>query len=109
MTMLSQISGYTIKPANLIDNKCISMIVNSLSVGNVEKIILDMSYVSECSHHFLRLLREYKNRIILVNTDSKILSLIYITGYDKYVKIFEDEVSLSENKNELINRRFYLV
>lgn len=81
----------------------------SLLEFDVEEIVINMLNVTDCSNYFFLLLKQYKNRITLVNTDSKILSLLYITGFDRFIKIFEDEVSLKDDRRELINRRFAIV
>lgn len=69
--------------------------------------VIDMTGVESCTNEFLFMLADIAP--ILVNTTSEILSVIYITGYDKYTRIFEDFVSLEDNKRELLNRKLKLV
>ena len=71
--------------------------------------VIDMTGVVSCVNRFFVMLSELVNSdISLVNVDSRILSALYLTGFDKYVKIYGDEVSLEENRNQLINRRMCL-
>ena len=45
----------------------------------------------------------------IINMNDKMLASLYITHYDKYVKVFTNDVDLFANKHEVINRRFTLV
>jgi len=101
------ISNFKISPENIINEPCYCSIAELFC--SYDKVIIDMSKIDDCSVFMLKLFREYKNRIILVNTDSKILSLIYLAGYDKYLTIFEDDVALEDNNRILVNRRFSIV
>ena len=100
-------SNNIIKPKISIDFECLSEIKTILS--HYSNVIIDMSDISKFSNSVLWTFYEYQKRITLVNTKSEILFLIYTMGYDKYINVFEDVISLIENKNELVNRRFVLL
>ena len=99
--------NYNIQHSNIEENDIQEIV--SLLEFDVEEVVINMLNVTECSNYFFLLLKQYKDRITLVNTDSKILSLLYITGFDKFIRVFEDEVSLADERHELINRRFAVV
>lgn len=69
--------------------------------------VIDMSGVENCVNDFLFMFADIAP--VLVNTSSEILSVIYMTGYDKYIRIFEDFVSFEDDRRQLLNRRFRLV
>lgn len=96
-----------ITPHITITPDCISEIKQELHVS--ERVIVDMKDVTEISNSVLKFMCDYNKRIILVNTNSTVLFLIYASEVDRQLKIFEDEISLLEDKNELINRQFYAV
>ena len=72
--------------------------------------VLDLTRVETCVTNFFEMFKRKKGKkLMLVNVDSKILATLYMTGYDKFVRVFEDSFSLINDKNELINRRFMLL
>lgn len=107
MNAKSRKINYNIQHSNIEENDIQEIV--SLLEFDVEEVVINMLNVTECSNYFFLLLKQYKDRITLVNTDSKILSLLYITGFDKFIRVFEDEVSLADERHELINRRFAVV
>lgn len=79
-------------------------VLSSVSIPTV----VDMEGVESCSNEFLFMLKKLKN-VILLNTESQFLSILYMTGFDKYVKVYGDSASLFDDKRELINRNFCVV
>ena len=69
--------------------------------------VIDMTGVENCVNEFLFMFADIAP--VLVNTSSSLLSVIYMTGYDKYARIFEDFVSFEDDRRELLKRRFRLV
>lgn len=92
---------------SIITNSTVRKIIDVLNT-NKKTLVIDLTGVRNCVNNFFKLFRTYSD-IVLINTDSLILSTLYVTGFDKYVKIYGDRVSFEEKKNELINRRFELV
>ena len=72
-------------------------------------VAIDLHNVENCVTEFFEMFGRLNKKVSLVNVDSKILAALYITGFDKYVHVFEDNLSLEADKYELINRRFTLV
>ena len=70
--------------------------------------VIDMYGVEDCVNGFFKILQKMSN-MSLFNIDSKILSTIFMTGYDKYVTIYGDEVAYEDNSRALINRQFNIV
>lgn len=77
-------------------------------MSEYDTIILDLEGVEDCSNEFFFILKNFEH-IKLVNVESRVLSMLYVTGYDRYVKIFGEEVSLFDNRHELVNRKFAIV
>jgi len=94
-------------PAVQTITKNIAEEIYKYGLSNGSSLIIDMNGVENCVNLFFEIFRLVD--ITLINTSSKILSTIYMTGYDKYIKIFEDIVSLEDNRRELLNRRFCVV
>ena len=94
-------------PQHSIGSDCVTEI--KCLLRKYKQIVIDMKNVSEFSNSALSFLNDYGKYITLVNTDSRILFLMYASGIDKNLKIFEDETSLSENKNKLVLRRLFIV
>lgn len=72
-------------------------------------VAIDLHNVENCVTEFFEMFSRLNKRVSLVNVDSKILATLYITGFDKFVHVFEDNLSLEADKYELINRRFTLI
>lgn len=87
-----------------ITDNLVNKISNALK-HKCKPTIIDLQGVNNCVNKFYFLFKEF-NDIVLVNIDSLILSTLFITGFDKYVKIYGEPVSLEDKKHELINRRF---
>lgn len=101
---------YLLSPAvTNIDENVVSELSAQMYRQTNKNLVIDMTGVVSCVNRFFVMLSEITDKnVTLVNVDSVILSVLYMTGFDKYVKIFGDEVSLSENANQLINRRMYV-
>lgn len=72
-------------------------------------VAIDLHYVDSCVTEFFEMFRKLNKKISLVNVDSKILAALYMTGYDKYVRVFEDKFALEADKYEIIKRRFAII
>ena len=93
-----------------IDKKSVQKISNMLSNSKSQSLItIDLGNVKSCVVEFFEMLSKIKPKISLINVDSHILAGLYMTGYDKFVRVFEDEFSLYSDKHEIINRRFSLI
>lgn len=91
-----------------IDKLAVKKIYDMVSVYN-SSVAIDLKCVKTCVAEFFMMLSSLKNKASLVNVDSTILATLYMTGYDKYVRVFEDNLSLSMDKYEIIKRRFVLL
>ena len=93
-----------------IDENAVKTIYDMVSKNKTSSVVLDLSRVDTCVTNFFEMFKRKRGKkLMLVNVDSKILATLYMTGYDKFVRIFEDKLSLLDDKNELINRRFMLI
>ena len=70
--------------------------------------VINMEGVESCSNDFLFMLKKL-DKVTLLNAESQFLSILYMTGFDKYVKVYGDSASLFDDKRELINRSFCIV
>ena len=70
--------------------------------------VINMEGVESCSNDFLFMLKKL-DKVTLLNAESQFLSILYMTGFDKYVKVYGDSASLFDDKRELINRNFCVV
>lgn len=91
-----------------IDKLAVKKIYDMVSAYN-SAVAIDLKCVKTCVAEFFMMLSSLKNKVSLVNVDSTILAALYMTGYDKYVKVFEDNLSLSMDRYEIIKRRFVLL
>ena len=82
--------------------------ITDFMYNNKKPVIIDMMGVESCINKFYILFKDYPG-ITLLNTDSKVLTTLFITGFDRYVKIFDDKVSFADNLRELKQRRFCVV
>ena len=85
------------------------MKVISRTISKIKKpVVIDMGGIDSCVNSFYHMLKKMGN-LTLVNPESSLLTTLFITGFDKYVKIFTEEVSLEDNTRALINRKFAIV
>lgn len=81
------------------------------SMPKDKKVAFDLSIVETCSNKFFRIFEKLhiERPVSLINTNEKILASIYIMKYDNFVKIYPNDISLFDDRHEIINRRFSLV
>lgn len=91
-----------------IDSDSVNKIYDMVSKTNSD-VAIDLHRVESCVTDFFEMFARLNKKISLVNVDSKILAALYITGYDKFVRVFEDTLSLEADRYELINRKFTLI
>ncbi len=71
---------------------------------------IDMENICSLSPDFFDLLKEFKNRtIILLNTPPELIAVLNLTGFDKRVKLFINTIDMEEDRRELRNRKFTVV
>ena len=81
------------------------------SMPKDKKVAFDLSIVETCSNKFLMMFKNlYKEREIeIINANQGILVSLYLMKYDRFVKIYSNDLDMFESKREIINRRFSLV
>ena len=80
-----------------------------VTINRLKKpVVIDLDGVEDCVSDFYRMFEMFSN-ITLLNIESKLLSTLYITGFDKFVTIYGDKVSFEEKNRELKNRRFKII
>jgi hypothetical protein len=80
-----------------------------LTINNLKKpVVIDLDGVEDCVNDFYRMFEMFSD-LTLLNVDSKMLSTMYMTGFDKFVTIYGEDVSFEDKKNELINRKLCIV
>ena len=80
-----------------------------LTINNLKKpVVIDLNGVEDCVNDFYRMFEMFSD-LTLLNVDSKMLSTLYMTGFDKFVTIYGEDVSFEDKKNELINRKLCIV
>lgn len=72
-------------------------------------VAIDLHRVESCVTEFFEMFSRLNKKISLVNVDSRILAALYMTGFDKFVHVFEDNLSLESDKYEIVNRRFTII
>ena len=97
-----------------IDSYNIESLTNSIKnlfSGGYTKILLDMSNVRSIDNTFLNFLKRYQNNldINLFNLDSNIMSILFLTKFNKYVKIYNTETEAKEAIRPIIKRNLSLV
>ena len=108
MELIERGSHYILTPnIQSITEKDVKTIDNT--VTKLKKpVVIDMNGIYSCVNSFYYLLKKLGN-MTLINPESDLLTTLFITGFDKYVKIFTEEVSLEDNSRALINRKFSVV
>ena len=79
-----------------------------LELGGGKRIGIDMSYVRDCTIHFINELIGIKD-ISLFNIQSDIFAIFTSMELDKSLKLFVSEPDFLENKHRLLNRKFSIV
>lgn len=74
-------------------------------------IAIDLQHVNYCSLDFIEELTKitHQKKIGIFNIPSDIFVLFNVMGFDKAANLFVNEIDFSENKRQLINRKFSLV
>ncbi|MCD8377490.1 MAG: hypothetical protein LUB59_01735 [Candidatus Gastranaerophilales bacterium] len=111
MKVSDENNRYIITPAvTSITGTVLSEIVNLLSGLNSQKqVVFDLTGVESCINSFFVLLKKLSCEAVIVNPESTLLALLYMSGFDRCVKIYGDMLSMNENRRELINRRFTII
>ena len=80
-----------------------------LTINKLNKpVVLDLEGVETCVNDFYRMFEMF-NDLTLLNVESKVLSTIYMTGFDKFVTIYGEDVSFEDKRRPLVKRRFSIV
>ncbi len=67
-------------------------------------VVLNLDGVADCVNDFYCMFEMFSD-LTLLNVDSRILSTIFMTGFDRFVTIYGEDVSFEDKSRELINRR----
>ena len=80
-----------------------------LTINKLKKpVVIDLNGVDDCVNDFYRMFEMFSD-ITLLNVDSKVLSTIYMTGFDKFVTIYGEDVSFEDKSRSLVKRKLRLV
>lgn len=99
---------------NKIDSGNIDSLFNSvrnLLFNGYKNIFLDMNNVESVDNSFLNFLEKSGDHVDLnlFNLNSNIMSVLFITKFDKFVKIYNAETDTKEALKPIIKRNFSLV
>ncbi len=99
---------------NKIDSSNIDSLFNSvrnLLFNGYKNIFLDMNNVESVDNSFLNFLEKSGDHVDLnlFNLNSNIMSVLFITKFDKFVKIYNAETDAKEALKPIIKRNFSLV
>lgn len=99
---------------NKIDSGNIDSLFNSvrnLLFNGYKNIFLDMNNVESVDNSFLNFLKKSGDHVDLnlFNLNSNIMSVLFITKFDKFVKIYNAETDAKEALKPIIKRNFSLV
>ena len=80
-----------------------------LTINKLNKpVVIDLDGVEDCVNDFYRMFEMFSN-LTLLNVESRMLSTIYMTGFDKFVTIYGEDVSFEDKSRQLVNRKLSLV
>ena len=79
-----------------------------IELGKGKRIGIDMSYVNDCTIHFINELHMIKD-IALFNIQSDIFAILTNMGMDKSLNLFVSEIDFVDNKHQLLNRKFSVI
>lgn len=80
-----------------------------LTMNKLSKpVVIDLDGVEDCVNDFYRMFEMFSD-ITLLNVESRILSTIYMTGFDKFVTIYGEDVSFEDKSRPLVKRRLSVV
>jgi len=90
-------------------SRLVEDVINNISTN--KDLSLDMQNVENFSNEFMDMLYKVSQRrkITLVNTSSESLVLLYLSGVDKYLNIYQSSLDMESGMNRLINRKFSVV
>lgn len=99
---------YVLYPAvSTITNETVCEMFNV--INRLKKpVVIDLEGVSDCVNDFFRMFEMFSD-LTIVNTDSRLLSSIYMTGFDKFITIYGENISLEDKKRALVNRKLCVV
>lgn len=92
-----------------IKQRDVKSILSNIQQSVKDNILIDMTGVRNCTNGFFRIFMQTAKKISLVNTDSEILTAIYMMHFDKYIKIYNEKISFLFGKNELKNGRLTVI
>lgn len=80
-----------------------------LTINKLNKpVVIDLDGVEDCVNDFYRMFEMFSD-LTLLNVESRMLSTIYMTGFDKFVTIYGEDVSFEDKSRQLVNRKLSLV
>lgn len=81
------------------------------SMPKDKSVAFDLRIVDTCSNKFFLMFEQISKvrDISIINMNEKIMSSLCLMKYDKFVKIYTNDIDLFEDKHEVKNRRFALV
>lgn len=101
-------SHYVLFPGTpTITDKTVCDMFTTLNKLN-KPVVIDLDGVGECVNDFYRMFEMFSD-ITLLNVESQMLSTIYMTGFDKFVTIYGENVSFEDKSRQLVNRRLSIV
>lgn len=71
-------------------------------------VVLNLEGVDDCVNDFYCMFEMFSD-LTLLNVDSRVLSTIYMTGFDRFVTIYGEDVSFEDKSRALINRKLYVI
>ena len=90
-----------------ITNKTVCDMFSAMNKLN-KPVVINLDGVADCVNDFYRMFEMFSG-LTLLNVDSRLLSTMYMTGFDKFVTIYGEDISFEDKSRELINRRLYVV
>ena len=89
----------------------LSNCVKKLLFEGYKNIFFDMNNVTDIDNSFLSFIKKSQKNIDinLFNLNPKIMSVLFITKFDKFVKIYNTETDAKEGLNPVVIRNFSLV
>ena len=81
---------------------------NEILNSEKKRIGIDLSFVNDCTIDFISQLLNFKN-ISLFNIPSDIFAILISMNLDKSIPLYVSELDFTEDKHQLLNRKFSLV
>ena len=94
-----------------LDERECSRIFSALSCYNVPTIGFDFSFVESCSFDFLDKIKEIAKiyKVGFFNIPSDLFAILNFMNLDKTIKLYVNYEDFTQDKHQLINRRFAIV